>query len=239
MDSIKFLITFFFKVAIGALFIAIVWWLVALLFPAISISQLRQLTTTEGEVKKDFLPSPRAYSGLFKPVVAPSATSNVYVHGKEFNGFNLSEEEMSNSSSFLSYTDGSKPVSATHPAPTAAPSRSTYIRNLSIYENGPAYYGLSFFGEARNEMFRNGAFPVLVIDQRGVVIGVSRASSTGAWSVPGWSRFTVSINHTIPPGGRPCSIVFEQGRIQNQNSWSGQSQEASQPVRVGIPVRCN
>jgi hypothetical protein len=108
-----------------------------------------------------------------------------------------------------------------------------YIRNLSIYENGHVYAGLSFVGEARNEMFRNGAFTIITIDRRGVVIGVSRASSTGAWSVPGWSRFSTRIDYVLPPGGVPCSMIFEQGR---ESQYSGNN---TQPVRVGIPIKCN
>ncbi len=232
MDTIKYLIGFFFKLAFAAMFIALVWWLVSLLFPALSFSQVKSLVS--GEQKRDLLPSPKAYSGLIKSVTAPTPTTNLYVHGKAFDGYESyggTYTYSTSSASFVSYS--SRSASATTSQPTAAPTRSMYIRNLSIYENGHVYTGLSFVGEARNEMFRNGAFTILTVDSRGAVIGVSRASSTGAWSVPGWSRFSTRIDYVLPPGGIPCSMIFEQGR---ESQYSGIT---TQPVRVGIPIKCN
>lgn len=232
MDTIKYLIGFFFKLAFAALFVALIWWLVSLLFPALSLSQVKAVFSTEE--KRDILPSPRAYSGLIKSVTAPTPTTNLYVHGKPFDGYESYGGTYTYSTSTGSFVEySSRSSSATTLQPTAAPSRSMYIRNLSIYENGHVYTGLSFVGEARNEMFRNGAFTIFTIDSRGAVIGLSRASSTGAWSVPGWSRFTTRIDYVLPPGGAPCSMIFEQGRV---SQYSGNT---AQPVRVGVPVKCN
>ena len=63
MDTIKSLISFFFKIAFAALLVAIVWWLVSLLFPALSFSQLKILVL--GSESRDLLPSPREYSSFF------------------------------------------------------------------------------------------------------------------------------------------------------------------------------
>jgi hypothetical protein len=223
MDTIKYLIGFFFKLAFAALFVALIWWLVSLLFPALSFSQLKAVFS--GEEKRDILPSPRAYSGLFKVTNIPTATSNLYVHGQAFQGYSQSP-----TGEFLTY--GSKSTGAAQP--TTAPTRSMYIRNLSIYENGHVYTGLSFVGEARNEMFSNGGFRIVIIDQRGGLIGTSRAIKQENWSVPGWSRFSVKVQHVLPPGGVPCSMIFEQDI--EQFKYSGTT---AQPVRVGIPIKCN
>lgn len=223
MDTIKYLIGFFFKLAFAALFVALIWWLVSLLFPALSFSQLK--TVFSGEEKRDILPSPRAYSGLFKVTNTPTATSNLYVHGQAFQGYSQSP-----TSEFVSYSSRSSSTTQ----PTAAPNRSMYIRNLSIYENGHVYTGLSFVGEARNEMFSNGGFRIIVVDQRGAIIGTSRAVKQDNWSVPGWSRFSVKVQHVLPPGGAPCSMIFEQDI--EQFKYSGVNAQA---VRVGIPIKCN
>jgi hypothetical protein len=105
-----------------------------------------------------------------------------------------------------------------------------YIRNLSIYEGGNISRDLTFIGEARNEMYKNGTFNILVVNKEGAVLGVSPVRATGAWSIPGWSRFEVTIKHTLPPGGVQCVVIFEQARTQA---------DTQQPVRVGVPVRCN
>lgn len=230
MDTIKYLIGFFFKLAFAALFVALIWWLVSLLFPALSLSQVKAVFSTEE--KRDILPSPRAYSGLIKSVTAPTPTTNLYVHGKPFDGYESyggTYTYSTSTASFVSYNSRSSSSNQT----TVAPSRSMYIRNLSIYENGHVYTGLSFVGEARNEMFSNGGFHVIVVDQRGVLVGTSRAVKQDNWSVPGWSRFTTRIDYVLPPGGAPCSMIFEQGRV---SQYSGNT---AQPVRVGIPVKCN
>ncbi len=231
MDTIKYLIGFFFKLAFAALFVALIWWLVSLLFPALSLSQVKAVFSTEE--KRDILPSPRAYSGLIKSVTAPTPTTNLYVHGKPFDGYESyggTYTYSTSTASFVSYNSRSSSSNQ----PTVAPSRSMYIRNLSIYENGHVYTGLSFVGEARNEMFSNGGFHVIVVDQRGVLVGTSRAVKQDNWSVPGWSRFSVKVQHVLPPGGAPCSMIFEQD--MDQFKYSGVT---AQPVRVGIPIKCN
>lgn len=241
MDIIKGLIGFFFKIAFAALLISIVWWLVSLLFPALSFSQVKNLVI--GDEKRDLLPSPRKYSGLIKSTSAPTATSNTYVHGAAFDGYGnslVSNDGFNfNPAQFTVYTDATgKTYISSSPQPgttgsvqqeAPAPSRSMYIRNLSIYEGVGLYTGAYFIGEAKNEMFYNGSFPVLIVDTNGRVVAASPATVTDTWSVPGWTRFGVRITGQLPSNAQ-CALVFEQGRPQGS---------PMQPVRVGMPVRCN
>jgi hypothetical protein len=234
MDVIKYLIGFFFKLAFGAIFVALVWWLVALLFPALSFSQVKQLIGGEG--KQDLLPSPRKYSNMIKPAPTPYASATPVMYGKEFNGYGVIDNSSPYAgASFVSYSysngsnGGANQAQAQQPQ-AEQPNRSLYIRNLSIYEGGNISRGLTFIGEARNEMYKNGTFNVLVINKDGMVLGTSQVRATGAWSIPGWSRFEVTIAHPLPPNGAQCAVIFEQARIQG---------DTQQPVRVGIPVKCN
>lgn len=219
MDALKYLIGFFFKLAFGAIFVALVWWLVALLFPALSYTQVKQLVF--GDERKDLLPSPRTYARVVASAPEPSATSNVYVAGKAFDGYGLlSGTETGPLLSYSTDGQGGQPVN-----------RSLFVRNMSLYEGQKIYSGYSFFGEARDEMFSNGAFPILVAGANGNFLGVFRASSTASWSVPGWTRFEVVFNaHVFPAISQPCTLIFQQAREQYSNQA---------PFRVGMPVTCN
>ena len=104
------------------------------------------------------------------------------------------------------------------------------VRNLSIYEGGHIYTGLSFVGEARSSMFRDGKFPIVVIDQNRRVIGISAAVAESVWSTPGWVRFSTRINYPLP-SKVACTMIFEEALTQKEKT--------RQPYRVGIPMMCN
>jgi hypothetical protein len=108
--------------------------------------------------------------------------------------------------------------------------RTLYIRNLSIYERGHVYTGLSFIGEARSTLFRDGKFPIVVVDGNGRVVGVSAAVATTQWSVPGWVRFAAKIDYALP-NNILCTMVFEEALASTERS--------RQPLRVPVPVMCN
>ena len=105
--------------------------------------------------------------------------------------------------------------------------KSLYIRNLSIYEGGHIYTGISFTGEAKDTMFKDGKFPIIIVDDKGKVITVIPGEATTNWSIPGWVRFRAKLPTTIP-NKSPCTMVF-----QSANS------PASKPIYVAIPVICN
>lgn len=271
MDSLRSLILFFIKLAFTIFFIAFVWWLVSLIFPALSIKQMKQLMSPVGSNGKqaDFLPSPRAYKGLVQ-APTPTATSNLYVSDNEFKGYGNQNQvsyggsqnvyggvnyQQSSNVIRYSYSDGkggviNSNVAGTQANPSApyeqaqsdtpkiieGDNRRLYIRNLSIYEGGHVYTGLSFVGEARNEMFLRGVFPIVITDRNGQVLGVSRASSTGAWSVAGWSRFEAKILNTLP-NNVPCLMFFEQMKEKLPYRYS--NEPVSQPLRIVVPIQCN
>ncbi len=235
MDTVRHLIRYFFRLAFSILFIVIVWWLVSLLFPALTFSQMKQLVFGDG--KHDLLPSPRTFAHVIKDAPTPYDTTTPGAYGTVFNGYGYVNN--SNSAFLKGPTGGLVTYStdnnngqnvSTSQRQNVSQSRSLYIRNLSIYEGGNISSNLTFIGEARNTMYKDGMFPVIIINQRGDILGVSSARATGAWAVTGWSRFEVVISHRLPSGGVPCAVVFEQARAFGDNQ---------QPVRVGIPVKCN
>lgn len=122
----------------------------------------------------------------------------------------------------------------TKPAPFVYSKKELYIRNLSIYEGGHLYMGLSFVGEAKSTMFINGGFPIIIADISGKVIAVIKAEATNDFAPAGWTRFQTKIISALPNKVR-CSMVFEQAVNKNQYPFN----DGGQPVRVIIPVLCN
>lgn len=196
-----------------------------------------------------------------KKKVAQNEYTNVYVAPAPYNGYTLNNKEYTYTSyNYVTYTStgtsitegvknsqGENRVSATGPitvnderissaVPTSSPvallnERVLSVRNLSIYEGGHVYTGLSFIGEAKATMFRDGKFPIVVVNQKGQVIGVSAAIATTNWAVPGWVRFETKIVYPLPSNA-PCTMIFEEALTQAERS-------ARQPLRVPIQVRCN
>jgi hypothetical protein len=124
-----------------------------------------------------------------------------------------------------------KVSSSTRKELDAMVARSSLVRNLSIYDGGHVYTGLSFAGEARSSLFRNGKFPIVVIDRSGRVVGISSALATTDWTVAGWTRFDTKINYTLPVN-TPCTMIFEEALTEGERI-------SRQPNRVAIPVMCN
>lgn len=79
-------------------------------------------------------------------------------------------------------------------------------------------------------MFRDGKFPIIIIDGAGRLVGVSAAVAQTAWAVPGWVRFETRINYTLP-NKAPCTMIFEEALTQTER--------VRQPLRVPLPIRCN
>jgi hypothetical protein len=113
----------------------------------------------------------------------------------------------------------------------SASDRRLTIRNLSIYQGGQVYTGLAFVGEARSTMFRDGKFPIVVVDGAGRLVGVSTAIAQTQWSVPGWVRFEARINYVLP-NNAPCTMIFEEALTSSE-------QKLRAPNRVSFGVRCN
>jgi hypothetical protein len=113
----------------------------------------------------------------------------------------------------------------------SAADRRLTIRNLSIYQGGHVYTGLAFVGEARSTMFRDGKFPIVVVDGAGRLVGVSTAVAQTQWAVPGWVRFETKITYPLPSNA-PCTMIFEEALTASE-------QKLRAPNRISFGVRCN
>ena len=244
MEALRYLLSFFLKVAIAFFVFAFVWWVVSIFFPGLSMKAIFS-STTSTSTPEGWLPSPRKYSNLFSGRAGtPSATTNVYVPSAAYKGYTLNTNQYAYTSyNYVTYihpkglattTLDGREISDTLPQqpPTALlNNRSLTVRNLSIYEGGHVYTGLSFIGEARETMFRDGKFPIVVVDQTGRVIGVSAAVASTDWAVPGWVRFQTKIFYTLPQNV-PCTMIFDEALTEGERA-------TRMPLRVSIQVRCN
>jgi hypothetical protein len=254
MDTLKTLIGILMRMMFAIFFVAFVWWMVSLLYPSLGMLSIKQ--TLFGTEKKDFLPSPRAYGSFLKDLHAlPVQTGTVSQYQPTAYSQVAPQEGYTYSTvNYVTYTASNTLVVVDQKGDLVSPSlddynkklasqqsdianattshfRSVYLRNLSIYEGGSIRQGLSFIGEARESMFRNGSFPVIILDQNKKVIGVSTASLSTKWSVPGWVRFEVKIVHQIPFKG-PCTMIFQEALTEEEY-------KNRQPVRIPLSVGCN
>lgn len=251
MDAIRHITWFFVKIAVAVFAFALLWWLVSIIFPDINLR--KWIFVSKGE---DILPSPRQFSGLFGKAKLQTATTNRYVHGTPFNGYGLGKapaypytaytyqeaseymDDMNDDGTFKSDYSGAvndasvQGVTAdTTVHDTVAYTRSLYVRNLSIYEGKTITNGLVFIGEARSTLFKNGAFPIVIIDHSGRVIGRSVATAQTVWSIPGWVRFQAKIAYTLSTKA-PCGIIFEEALTQTEAA-------TRKPLRLPISMLCN
>lgn len=234
MDTIRYLLGFIIKLALGLLLFAFVIWLIGFLYPQFKLSNL----FSGNVLTSDWLPAPRNYGSLLGGRTTNGMNGNVYVPGTPYDGYKNARYESQEGVDFVVYTEsGTKIIKArgsvggTNDTNNQAVAnnastysdRSLYIRNLSVYEGGNISYGLTFAGEARGTMFKNGIFPIQVIDNRGNVLATTQAINTGTWAIPGWARFQATIPNKLPSGSQ-CALVFFS---------------ANQPVKVGMAVKCN
>lgn len=255
MDVLKSLIGLLIRIMFAAFFVAFVWWLVALLYPSLSMLSVKQ--TFFGEGSKDILPSPRTYGGFLNRAKTPTWEQNTVTWGGlvpygdttptpgysysnvnyvDYTDKGMQVVDQSGNKVATSYDDYTKKMTANYQAQgssssTAPVVRSLYIRNLSIYEGGSVRQGISFVGEAKSSMFRNGSFPIVLLDKDRRVIGVSAGVALSTWSVPGWVRFETRINYQIPAQS-PCTMVFQEALTEAEYT-------TRQPLRVPLAVRCN
>lgn len=240
MDTIQYLFSALIRLAVALFVAAIVWWLVSTLFPTLNARNL--LTLNENATSSahgDWLPAPR--NGLFGNVKTPSGTDNVYQPGDAFNGYaNAYNNNIGGAPvEYVTYTstgtqiisfNGSGSTGSSGNYDTSVPS----VRNLSIYQGGHLYTGLTFTGEARDFMFKNGKFPIVVLDPRNVVVTVFYAEALNVLATPGWVRFGAKITSVLP-NKIPCTLVFEQAQIQYSYIGDGNKN----PIRVSMPALCN
>lgn len=246
MESVRHLLTLFLKISFGIFILVLVIWLTSTISRnSGNKGEMSTSTNTVSKPRTDILPSPRKYSGFFttsgkgvEPVILVTPEPFVFEGEQPFSG-NVAGNG-SSIGNYSTYTYSNAPKAATGnttvppPTNTAVSStdvaRSQYIRNLSIYQGGHIYTGLTFVGEARTEFFRDGKFPIVVVDASGKVVGISAALAATTWSVPGWVRFSTKINYTLP-NKVPCTMVFEENLTQSERTRA--------PVRIPFPIMCN
>lgn len=243
MDAIRYMLGFLWRFAVGLLLLSCVLWVIGTLYPALSFRSLVGQAGLDGN-GEDWLPAPGSYSGVFGNQKRSKTNGTVYKHGPAFDGYKNGGGGAS--VSYVSYTssgeetnyygsaaavEAKKNISASSTA-----EKILYIRNLSIYERGHVYTGLSFMGEARETMFVNGRFPIVIVDQSGKPVASSYAEATTDWSPAGWSRFRVLITSVLP-NNIPCAMLFQQA----QQPYRGYSYGGTPPQRVQIafPIMCN
>jgi hypothetical protein len=234
MDMIETLLKFVAKMCFGIALAVLAWWLVALLFPALSFNSLIALSSKNNG---DWLPAPRNITNLLGSGKVPPATDNVYVPGPAYNGV-ANSPKGSADVNFISYdTDGRQTIQTNNPTTTVAVEqygsniptvqKSRYLRNLSIYDGQSIHTGSTFFGEAKDTFFSNGRFPVIILNPNGQVVAINYAEATTNWAIPGWVRFQVKINSVLPRAV-PCTMIFQSA-----------NHIASQQVKVAMPIVCN
>ncbi len=255
MDILKHFIGFFIKLAFAFFLAAFVWLIVSIFYPSLSIRTLFEKgSTTSSTTNQGWLPSPKKFPSLLgKKAETPGENTNLFVAGPPFDGYGINGTIDNGQYKYVSYqyitydsygraiitSENSAPRIASTTPPVNVPASSTpqggarnlTIRNLSIYEGGHVYTGLSFVGEAKSTMFRDGKFPIVMVDQKGRMVGISAAIATTNWTVPGWTRFETKITYVLP-NNVPCTMVFEEALTQNEKL-------TRQPLRIPMPMRCN
>lgn len=225
MELIKILLKIIFKIALTLFLVSMVWWLVALLFPNLSYKSI----LPKGGIG-NLLPEPGSLKFLSREASAPKE----YVHGDPFNGYGdvVSPSFYSSTTQFISY--GNTQNQKVYVNPKVSPPEnlsikgSPYLRNLSIYENGNLYNGLTFSGEVSSSMLKNGQFPIIIFDNnKGVAIGVIPGVQVSGIGSDGWAKFQSKININFS-NKTPCTMIFQ----------SGDYQSAKVPIRVMFPVVC-
>jgi hypothetical protein len=182
------------------------------------------------------LPSPRKYSGIFgmststkRTTPTPTFTTFSYSGPIAFSSSSGNPIHLNQQGGFNTYTL-SQPQATAPAFQNQSPTSTLPVRNLSIYQGGHVYTGLSFVGEARSQMFRDGKFPIIVIDASGRMVGVTAAVAQTAWTVPGWVRFETRITYPLP-ANVPCTMIFEEALTQVERNRA--------PVRAALPINCN
>ena len=188
----------------------------------------------------DFLPAPGSWGVSTKPP-EPNNTDNLYVAGEPYNANdnyrNISYASFDSKGNLI-YMRGGDLFHQTNTKQNSHQvfdtnngkySKGLYLRNLSIYEGGHIYTGLTFTGEAKSAMFYHGIMPITIIDVYGRVVAVEQAIAQQQWSTSGWTRFDVKIK-SILPVRIPCNMIFQaaQGSPDSYNK-----------VFVGVPEMCN
>lgn len=236
METIQYLLNKIFKMIIILIIMWFVIWVVSILYPSFTLKNFLAIGGNKPNSVDSWLPSPGSFGGLFSAFKNPNVNN---MGNTNSSGVYTVNPTYSVNTAYYVDTNGNNKIINTGNNSTQVvvpdlktnnqySQKSLYIRNLSIYEGGHIYTGISFTGEARSTMFQNGKFPIVIIDNTGKVASVATAEATSNWATAGWTRFQTKIN-TVLPNKVSCTMVF-----QSANNTS-----STQPVRVAIPILCN
>lgn len=237
MEFIRTILSFVVRLAVGLLIFALVMWLVTALFPKLKVRNFVSFDEGSGTLK--WLPPPGSWGGLLaqKQVMGDE---NVFVAKEPFNGYGLTPNQPGykwSQVAFVTYTkDGTEVVTRSPDGEVveengkgeAYSPRELYVRNLSFYQGGAIYSGISFGGEARESMFRDGRFRIIIADHLGRPVASSYAYMTNTWAPAGWRRFQTKLEGSLPDKVS-CTMVFESANAQSNGKI----------VRVAMPVLCS
>ncbi|MEN9338113.1 MAG: hypothetical protein RIQ41_427 [Candidatus Parcubacteria bacterium] len=215
MGVIRYMLGVVIKLALALIIFSFAVWLVNLLLP-----QFKLMDIVSGKIfSTDWLPAPKQYGGLFGNRTATTGGMNgkLYVHGDPYQ-YNPNQFQ----NQYISYGSSTTQLFAGNT--TTYLDRSIYVRNLSLYEGGSISYGSVFVGEAQGTLFKNGLFPIYIVDSTGRVLSATQAINTGPSQTQGWFRFQVTIPSTLP-ANTSCLLVFVSSNDDR--------------VQMRIPVRCN
>ena len=146
MDSIKFLLGFLFRLAIIFLVGALIWWLVTMLYPNVTVRSLLGKTGTSTEAT-DWLPAPGSWSNLFGKSKGQTGNTVFKIAYEDYsNGNNNTDQNGTQDGGYVTYTmDGTQVVggggvntnsNSVANTQNGYSNLASYIRNLSIYTGG-------------------------------------------------------------------------------------------------------
>ena len=221
METLEFLLKHVLRII---LVLAVAWimlWFLNLVYPGFKISELFSTKL----FSSDWLPAPKNYGSVFKP-----QTGGVY--GQVFQ---VPANYPPSNVDFIVYTaTGTQIIKAAgsqdaqnqvfNGTTANYADKARYLRNLSLYDGWNISYGSDYIGEANEIMFRNGSFPIFILDSQNRLIATTQAMNTGTWAAPGWARFKFTIPVRLPSQAL-CTLVF----MSAQNSQ----------IQVRMNVRCN
>ena len=209
----------------------------SLLYVFTSPNSFSETSTTS----RSWLPAPGSFKGIF---ASKSGSVNDGSNNK-FHGYDtISQTTNAYSYSYVTFKQNGKtmvleqsnngvtqPTNQNQQTNVVYAKKDLYIRSLTIYEGGRIYSNLDFSGEAKNTMFNDGKFNVIIVEQlTGKVLAHAHGVAQSNWTVPGWARFQVRFASVLPSQATSCAMIFEAGKPTGING---------ELLRVAVPVKCN
>lgn len=227
MDTIRYLLGVIMRLVLILFLVAFIFWLIGFLYPQFKPSSIFSFKM----FSNDWLPAPKNYGLLAGNRRTDGQNGAVYVPGAPYDGYKNARYESQEGVDFFVYTasgtqiiraKGSGGNQTWNGGYVATDDRGLYVRNLSVFQGGGITYGQRILGEARDTMFRNGSFPIYIVDADKRLVGTMQAVTTGTWAIPGWARFQATVPVKLP-GNTYCSLIL---------------QSATQQIQINHPVKC-